>query len=164
MQERIGGLPYLCGRSLKNLFFNLRNMLLSFGPSHIAGDLKTSLSRLQLIAMSHILNYPQIRRKELPASYEYHQPSQKSNERVRCLSEAKYQEWSITTKSKPLRNNGRKVLACIVDGICMLLCVATFAFAMLVYRANNTVMDSYHWRLLDAAKIVSIHCAFPNSS
>lgn len=116
------------------------------------------LSRSQLIAMSHI------RRKQLLASYRYLQPPHQSNERVECLSEAKYQDWSITAKSKPLRNNGRKAFACIVDGICMLVCVATFAFAMLVYRADNTMMDSYHWRLFDASKIVSIHCAFPSLS
>jgi hypothetical protein len=52
-------------------------------------------------------------------------------------------------------NDSRKIIACVIDVICLLISVAIFTFAMLVYQANDKVVESYHRDLLNTARIVS---------
>lgn len=91
----------------------------------------------------------------MPAiSHGYLKTPQDSNESIEEPSEINRRDWTISAESKPLRNHGIKATSCIVDGVCLLLCVAIFAFAVLIYRADNTIMESYQWKLINTAKIV----------
>jgi hypothetical protein len=50
----------------------------------------------------------------------------------------------IAAQPQLLNNNqSRKIIACIIDIVCLLICVAIFTFAILVYRVDNNVVESY---------------------
>ena len=84
------------------------------------------------------------------------QTPQCTYEKVTDVSGINGQLAGIAVQPQVLNHNqSRKIIACIIDIICLLICVAIFIFAILVYRVENNVVESYQRELLNTARIVS---------